>query len=159
MPHSKVSLYRGDLVKKGIYIKGSNKTIREYVRRHRISFMAALDQTGIIGGFAVDNAFTESLFNMVIVIETEILPHLGSFCHGEPRSVVVMDNCSIHNDETIALIQSKGAIAMFLPPYSPDLNPIEMAFKQMKSWLKSNQDIALQHPKTALIQAAESITS
>ena len=119
--------------------------------------MAALDQTGIVGGFVVENAFTAELFNLAM--ETEILPKLGSFCHGEPRSVVVLDNCAIHNQETIALIHSRGAMAIFLPPYSPDFNPIEMAFKQMKSWLKTNQDIAIQHPKEALLQAAESVTS
>lgn len=52
--------------------------------------------------------------------------------------LVVMDNLSAHkNAETIALIESVGAKAVFLPPYSPDLNPIEMMWSKVKSILRS----------------------
>ena len=51
--------------------------------------------------------------------------------------IVVMDNLSSHkNAETIALIESAGAEAVFLPPYSPDLNPIEMMWSKVKSTLR-----------------------
>lgn len=136
--------------------KGATRVIGEYVRRHRVSLMAALDENGIIGTFVVENAFTADLFNLAI--ETEVLPYVGSFAHSECRSVIVLDNCAIHNQATIKLIQSKGGIIVFLPPYCPDLNPIELAFNQMKKWLMTNQDIAMQMPKVALIHAAACIT-
>ena len=46
-----------------------------------------------------------------------------------PHSVVILDNCSIHHiPEIVHMIQEVGALVHFLPPYSPDLNPIEEAF-------------------------------
>lgn len=51
--------------------------------------------------------------------------------------MVVMDNLGAHkNAETIALIESAGAKPVFLPPYSPDLNPIEMMWSKVKSTLR-----------------------
>lgn len=57
-----------------------------------------------------------------------------------PGDMVVMDNLSAHkNKETIALIESAGAEAVFLPPYSPDLNPIEMMWSKVKNFLRSTE--------------------
>jgi hypothetical protein len=70
-------------------------------------------------------------------IEHTLCPHLGNYWQSEPRSIVVMDNASTHcNGRTRALIQARGAILIFLPAYSPDLNPIEFCFHQYKSHLK-----------------------
>ena len=56
-----------------------------------------------------------------------------------PRSVVIEDNPAIHHvDQAIELIEGTGAIVNFLPPYSPDLNPIEEAFSKVKYFLKAN---------------------
>ena len=56
------------------------------------------------------------------------------------RSIVVMDNASIHHvDRVITTIQSTGAIVRFLPPYSPDFNPIEEPFAKVKAFLKANE--------------------
>lgn len=55
-----------------------------------------------------------------------------------PRDIVVMDNLSAHKDAgVIAAIESAGAIACFLPPYSPDLNPIEKMWSKVKGVLRS----------------------
>ena len=55
-----------------------------------------------------------------------------------PHSVVVLDNCSIHHiPEVIASIHDVGALVLFLPPYSPDINPIEELFSKVKTTLKS----------------------
>jgi transposase len=55
-----------------------------------------------------------------------------------PRDIVVMDNLSAHKDAgAIAAIEAAGAIACFLPPYSPDLNPIEQMWSKVKSILRS----------------------
>jgi transposase len=51
---------------------------------------------------------------------------------------VVMDNASFHKSQrTIELIESVGCKVIFLPPYSPDLNPIEKFWANMKRWIKS----------------------
>ena len=54
-----------------------------------------------------------------------------------------MDNCSIHClDDVIKLINSVGALVLFDPPYSPDLNPIEHCFSKVKSFLLENEATA-----------------
>ena len=56
------------------------------------------------------------------------------------HSVVVMDNYSIHHiSEIVQMIEEVGAIVHFLPPYSPDLMPIEMAFSKVKTSLKMDR--------------------
>lgn len=50
-----------------------------------------------------------------------------------PNSTVIMDNCSIHHvEEVTKLINEVGAIVHYLPPYSPDFNPIEWCFSKVK---------------------------
>ena len=55
------------------------------------------------------------------------------------RSIVVIDNASIHHiDKVVQLVSSVGALLWFLPPYSPDLNPLEPVFSQVKSYLNND---------------------
>jgi transposase len=57
------------------------------------------------------------------------------------NSVLVMDNARIHhNAEWISVIEELGGRVLFLPPYSPDFNPIELAFSTIKAWLRRNSD-------------------
>ena len=52
-----------------------------------------------------------------------------------PGDIVVMDNLACHKTAAVArLIESAGATARYLPPYSPDLNPIERLFSKLKAW-------------------------
>jgi len=54
-----------------------------------------------------------------------------------PGDILVMDNLSPHkSDPTLALITQAGAQVLFLPAYSPDLNPIEMMWSKVKNWLR-----------------------
>ena len=57
------------------------------------------------------------------------MPILQPFNGSNARSVVVMDNASIHHvDRVVRSIQNTGALIRFLPPYSPDYNPLEESF-------------------------------
>jgi transposase len=70
-------------------------------------------------------------------LEQKLCPTLGRYGLGEPRSLVVMDNATIHHSDRIKmLIEDRGAKLVYLPPYSPDLNPIELFFGQYKIYLK-----------------------
>ncbi|KXJ06866.1 hypothetical protein AC249_AIPGENE23909 [Exaiptasia diaphana] len=81
-------------------------------------------------------------------MEHFILPMIGSAARQEPNSVLVMDNCNIHySDDMINAVRNKGGIVIFLPPYSPDLNPIEDCFNFSKKWLQRNEDICTTYPK------------
>lgn len=65
--------------------------------------------------------------------------HLVSKCdrYPLPNSVVVMDNASIHHSEEVeALFARAGVRLVYLPPYSPDFNPIEEYFSQLKAFIK-----------------------
>ena len=68
----------------------------------------------------------------------QFVPHLMPFNGANQHSIVVMDNASIHHVDGITeLIQGVGDIPLFLPPYSPDYNPIEELFSQFKKTIKS----------------------
>ena len=75
-------------------------------------------------------------------ITSSLLPILQPFDGVNAHSLVVMDNASIHHvDEVIDKIESTGAIVQFLPPYSPDLNPIEEAFSKVKDNLNKDESL------------------
>lgn len=64
-------------------------------------------------------------------IETQLVPTLS------PDDIVILDNVGFHKSERAELlVKAKGAWLLFLPPYSPDLNPIEMAFSKLKALLR-----------------------
>ena len=78
-----------------------------------------------------------------------------------PNSVVIMDNCSIHHlHDVIRLIHSVGALVLFLPPYSPDLMPIEECFSKVKHFLRLHEAVAqsVQDIKLLVTAAFASIT-
>ena len=61
------------------------------------------------------------------------------------NAVVVMDNLSAHKGErTRELIEAAGGEVLYLPPYSPDLNPIEQAFSKLKHWLRAAKETTTQ---------------
>lgn len=94
-------------------------------------------------------------------VRTTLLPILMPFNGINTHSVVVLDNCSIHHLERIEqMITSVGALIRFLPPYSPDLNPIEFVFSKVKSFWKAN-DVVVQSTscyRTLVMMAFNSIT-
>jgi putative transposase len=68
-------------------------------------------------------------------LDEELCPHLDA------KSVVIMDNARIHKTEqTQALIQGCGASLLYLPPYSPDYNPVEHQFGNIKRLRSYNAD-------------------
>ena len=73
-------------------------------------------------------------------IASSLVPFWQPFDGKSSRSVVVMDNASMHRvDQVASLIQSTGAILRYLPPYSPDYNPLEESFVKVKAFLKENE--------------------
>lgn len=64
-----------------------------------------------------------------------MMPYNGT----NPHSIIIMDNCSVHHIvEVRDLLHKAGILVLFLPPYSPDLNPAEEAFTYVKSNLKKH---------------------
>ena len=74
--------------------------------------------------------------------------------------IVVMDNLGAHkNAETIRLIESVGAKVCFLPPYSPDLNPIEMMWSKVKNFIRSLEPRDEENLFQAIGKALDKVTA
>jgi transposase len=94
------------------------------------TFVAGLRTTGMIAPLVVDGPITGDIF--VGYIEQHVVPLL------KPGDVVVMDNLACHKRSEVKIaIEKAGATLEYLPPYSPDLNPIENAFSKLKSRLRA----------------------
>jgi len=94
------------------------------------TLIAALGLRGVRCSMVVDGAIDREFFDAFV---EDILVH-----ELRPGDMVVLDNLSSHKSERARkLIESRGAELVFLPPYSPDLNPIEMVFSKVKQLLRS----------------------
>ncbi len=93
------------------------------------TFIAGLRCHGLTAPWIVNAPMNKRIFE--IYVETQLAPTL------KPGDVVIMDNVAFHKSERAeALIKQCGAWRLFLPSYSPDLNPIEMAYAKLKSLLR-----------------------
>lgn len=93
------------------------------------TFLAGLTGEGIIAPFVVDQPMNRAIFTQYI--RQYLVPELRS------GDIVILDNLSSHKGaEAAALVEAVGARLLFLPPYSPDLNPIEMVFAKLKHLLR-----------------------
>ena len=93
------------------------------------TFVAALRTRGLEAPWIVDAPMNREIFETYV--ESQLAPTLAK------GDVVIMDNLSSHKSTgTQEIIKDHGARLVFLPPYSPDLNPIEMAFAKIKSLLR-----------------------
>ena len=73
-------------------------------------------------------------------VKNYLCPVLGRYQFGEARSVVLMDNASTHMSSAVEdAIKEAGAVLIYMPPYSPFLNPIENFFYIYKAYLKRNE--------------------
>jgi transposase len=98
----------------------------------RTTFLAGLTCEGLIAPFVLDGPINAECFQAYV--EQILLPVLRE------GDTVILDNLSSHkSDEAARLIADAGARLLFLPPYSPDLNPIEMAFAKFKERLRQAQ--------------------
>jgi transposase len=97
------------------------------------TFVAGLTTRGMIAPFVLD------------YVERVLAPELQ---HGD---VVVMDNLSSHKGQKVReRIEAAGASLLYLPPYSPDFNPIENAFSKLKALLRKAAERTIDGPWTAI---------
>ncbi len=94
------------------------------------TLIAALDQGGMRCSATVDGPVDEDVFEAFC--RQVLAPTL------RPGDLVVMDNLSSHKTAAVRqAIEETGATTVYLPPYSPDLNPIELAFSKLKQLMRS----------------------
>jgi transposase len=93
------------------------------------TFIAGLTHDALIAPWVIQGAMNGPAFETYI--ETQLAPALA------PGTVVILDNLSTHKSQRAAqALRKRGCWFLFLPPYSPDLNPIEMAFAKLKAHLR-----------------------
>ena len=93
------------------------------------TFVAALRLNAMTAPLVIDGPMTGGLF--LAYVEQQLAPSLS------PGDIVVMDNVSVHRVAGVEqAITAKGATIRRLPPYSPDMNPIEQAFAKLKAMLR-----------------------
>ena len=106
-------------------------------RRPRTSLIAARIGRNFDAPMLFDGTTNTAIFNTWL--DQELCPKLNH------NHVVIMDNAAFHKSaKTRELIESTGAILLFLPPYSPDLNPIECDFAALKKNRKYNNNLPLE---------------
>ena len=93
------------------------------------TFIAGLRANGLVAPCVLDGPINRDAFEAYV--EQALLPEL------RPGDIVVMDNLSSHKGPAVRrMIEAVGAELRYLPPYSPDLNPIENAFAKLKALLR-----------------------
>lgn len=116
-----------------------------------VSTMGALDWKGIRTGVSVPGAIDGE--TMVFFVEELLAPTL------KRGDLVLMDNCPIHKlDEIEELVDARGAGVLFLPAYSPDLNPIEYCWSKVKARLRALKPRAPADVREALVDAFATVT-
>ena len=97
-----------------------------------MTFLAALRCDQLTAPFVFDGPINGVSF--LAYVEQQLVPTL------KPGDIVIMDNLGSHKSKAVrTAIKTAGARLWFLPPYSPDLNPIEQAFARIKHWMRTAQ--------------------
>jgi transposase len=119
--------------------------------RKTSSFIGCLSEDGMIAPYVLDGAVNAELF--IAYIEQVLVPTL------RVDDIVIMDNLPVHKVPAVRrAIEAAGAQLLFLPPYSPDLNPIEMVFAKMKAKLRQEAHRTVDALWRALGRIASAIT-
>ena len=107
-----------------------------------MTLLASITRRGVGPCLAVEGATTREVFEAYL--ERVLAPSL------KPGQMVVMDNLSAHKGGRVKeIIEGRGCEVLYLPPYSPDFNPIEQAFSKVKGLLRRAQA----RTRQALIEA------
>lgn len=99
----------------------------------RLSLIGALGIEGVVGAMTIEAATSGAVFHAFL--DQVLLPALRRV---KPDAVIVMDNLSAHKTRAVRdLLERSGFAYRYLPPYSPDLNPIEPAWAKVKAQLRT----------------------
>ena len=116
-----------------------------------VKLIAALTPNGLGALLSVNGAVNGDVF--AAYLDQVLGPTL------RPGDVVVLDNLSVHKVDGLEQVVKKyGARLLYLPPYSPDFNPIEWAFSKRKTWLRTAQARTRDALEEAIRTAAEWIS-
>ena len=116
-----------------------------------ITLSAGIGLRGLIAPLMLRGSMNGDIFEAYI--EQFVVPVL------EPGDIVVLDNLSAHKRGSIrTLLENAGASVIYLPPYSPDMNPIEMAWSKVKSILRTFAARTIEELEAAIVSALSAIS-
>lgn len=116
--------------------------LSEFQRGQRYQILPAYAQDGIVLSRVFHGSTDATVFEDYI---EQLLHHCGRW--PAPKSVLVMDNASFHHSDRIKqMCSDAGVKLLYLPPYSPDLNPIEEFFAELKAFIKRSFQLYLDNP-------------
>ena len=127
-------------------------------RGRRISAIAVMSTDGLITYDLVHESVNGERFMQFL--QGKLVPEMLPYDGENPHSILVMDNCSIHHVQPVLdTLKQMGILVLFLPPYSPDMNPTEM-FSYIKYYLTDHDPIlqALDDPVPLIEASFESVT-
>ena len=146
---------RDQLRKFGYAIRGQPAVCTQlFTRGKRISAVVAMSSEG------VEASGSNNGEKFVDFVRGSLIPVTQPF--PDRHSIVIMDNCSIHHIQAVKdLFDSFGVLLVYLPPYSPDYNPIEELFSYLKYYLKEHEDLiqAVPSPVHIIQEGLNSVTS
>jgi transposase len=117
-----------------------------------MTILGAMSMNGMIAAMTIEEATDADIF--LAFVQQVLCPVL------KPGDVVVMDNLSSHKVPAVrASIEKAGSELLYLPPYSPDINPIEKAWAKLKQLLRSAQARTTQSLEQAIADALKLITA
>jgi transposase len=115
------------------------------------TFVGALRTTGLTAPMVIDGAMNGEWF--LAYVEQQLIPTLN------PGDIVVMDNLSSHKTADVrTALEAISCTLVFLPPYSPDLNPIELAFSKLKTLLRKHAERTVESLWNRLGQLVSELT-
>jgi transposase len=116
-----------------------------------LTVLAALTTQGVLASMTIESPTDGDVF--LAFLEQVLAPKL------EPGHIVILDNLAAHKIPAVRpLIESRGAQLLYLPPYSPDFNPIEQAWSKLKQQLRGVKARVLEHLELAVAEAITTIT-
>jgi transposase len=116
-----------------------------------LTVLAALTLDGVLASMTIESPTDGDVF--LAFVEQVLGPKL------QPGHIVVLDNLGAHKVKGVReLIESRGAQLLYLPPYSPDFNPIEQAWSKLKQLLRGVKARVLDQLEPAIAQAIAAIT-
>jgi len=139
-----------------LYGRGkSNERVTDYMpdsRFERISILSSIRANGDMVPLVFEGALNGELFKAYISECLAPTLHKGD--------IVIMDNLTSHKVSGVTdPIISAGASVIYLPPYSPDLNPIEMMWSKMKAYLRKAKAATKELLETAIAEALDTVTT
>jgi len=106
------------------------------------SFIVAMAHGGLIDWKLTKPPPGQSSVDFLLFLINSVLPAMSAYNSGlswdqqEPNCVLILDNARVHDHIAVVVVEAAGVMVRFLPPYSPDFNPVEDVFSVGSSWLR-----------------------